>query len=208
MKEPIRGAQERRASGASDEVVETEEPIPSFAESWRLLWKIEVLRRIWYAVPFLAVSLIGFVSLASLLYSDVYRLDELQRGYLAAVVEPFQLLGLAVGARLGTRLFLKSPALIFRLLRWGSFIAAVLAALWAPTRRTSRFAIAAQVLLAGRGSGARPQHHRGVVHGDPAERPRRRGSPSAVVWVLPGLAVLPVIGCHRRSTGGSSWACS
>ena len=62
------------------EVVETEEPIPSFAESWRLLWKIEVLRRIWYAVPFLAVSLIGFVSLASLLYSDVYRLDELQRG--------------------------------------------------------------------------------------------------------------------------------
>ena len=87
-----------------------------------------MLRRIWYAVPFLAVSLVGFVSLAGLLYEDVYNLDELQRGYLAAVVEPFQLLGLAVGARLGTRLFLRDPALIFRFLKWVAIICAVLAA--------------------------------------------------------------------------------
>ena len=78
MREPVRGAQERRSAGASAEAVLTEEPLTSFAESWRLLWKIEVLRRIWYAVPFLAVSLIGFVSIASLMYADVYRLDELQ----------------------------------------------------------------------------------------------------------------------------------
>ena len=117
MKEPVRGAQERRAAGVSEEVVDTEEPQASFSESWRLLWKIEVLRRIWYAVPFLAISLIGFVSLASLVYEEVFGLDELQRGYLAASIEPFQLLGLAVGAKLGTRLFLRSPALIFRFLR-------------------------------------------------------------------------------------------
>ena len=54
----------------------TEEPPPSFAESWRIVWKIESLRRIWYSLPFLAASLIGFASLASLLYDQVFGLDE------------------------------------------------------------------------------------------------------------------------------------
>ena len=192
MKEPIRGAQERRASGASDEVVETEEPIPSFAESWRLLWKIEVLRRIWYAVPFLAVSLIGFVSLASLLYSDVYRLDELQRGYLAAVVEPFQLLGLAVGARLGTRLFLKSPALIFRLLRWVSFIAAVLAAGFAYAPNIA-VAVVFNILLTADLAILLPGILATLSLAIPA-RARAVGFSVASWWAIPGLALLPLIG--------------
>ena len=192
MKEPIRGAQERRASGASDEVVETEEPIPSFAESWRLLWKIEVLRRIWYAVPFLAVSLIGFVSLASLLYSDVYRLDELQRGYLAAVVEPFQLLGLAVGARLGTRLFLKSPALIFRLLRWVSFIAAALAAGFAYAPNIA-VAVVFNVLLTADLAILLPGILATLSLAIPA-RARAVGFSVASWWAIPGLALLPLIG--------------
>ena len=192
MKEPIRGAQERRASGASDEVVETEEPIPSFAESWRLLWKIEVLRRIWYAVPFLAVSLIGFVSLASLLYSDVYRLDELQRGYLAAVVEPFQLLGLAVGARLGTRLFLKSPALIFRLLRWVSFVAAALAAGFAYAPNIA-VAVVFNVLLTADLAILLPGILATLSLAIPA-RARAVGFSVASWWAIPGLALLPLIG--------------
>ena len=41
-----------------------------------MVWKIESLRRIWYALPFLAASLIGFVSLAGLLYDQVFELDE------------------------------------------------------------------------------------------------------------------------------------
>ena len=109
IKDPVQGAQERRAAGASEEVTETEEPPPSFSEAWRLLWKIDVLRRMWYAVPFLAVAIVGFISLAGLLYEEVFDLDELQRGYLAAFVEPFQFIGLALGARLGTRLFLRGP---------------------------------------------------------------------------------------------------
>ncbi len=192
MKEPIRGAQERLASGASAEVVGTEEPIPSFAEAWRLLWKVEVLRRIWYAVPFLAVSLIGFVSLASLLYSDVYRLDELQRGYLAAVVEPFQLIGLAVGARLGTRLFLKDPALIFRLLRWVSFIAAVLAAgfAYAPT---IGIAVVLNIALTADLAILLPGILATLSLAIPA-RARAVGFSVASWWAIPGLAMLPLIG--------------
>lgn len=192
MKEPIRGAQERLAAGASAEVAETEEPVPSFAESWRLLWKIEALRRIWYAVPFLAVSLIGFVSLASLLYSDVYHLDELQRGYLAAVVEPFQLIGLAVGARLGTRLFLKDPALIFRLLRWVSFTAAVLAAgfAYAPT---IWLAVVFNILLTADLAILLPGILATLSLAIPA-RARAVGFSVASWWAIPGLALLPLIG--------------
>ena len=51
-----------------------------------MVWKIESLRRIWYAIPFLAVSIIGFVSLAGLLYDRVYQYDDLQRGILASLV--------------------------------------------------------------------------------------------------------------------------
>lgn len=192
MTEPIRGAQERAAAGASADVIGTEEPVPSFSEAWRLLWKIEVLRRIWYAVPFLAVSIIGFVSLASLLYSDVYRLDELQRGYLAALVEPFQLVGLAVGARLGTRLFLKDPALIFRLLRWVSFVAAGLAAgfAYAPTIGV---AVVFNVLLTADLAILLPGILATLSLAIPA-RARAVGFSVASWWAIPGLALLPLIG--------------
>jgi len=55
LHEPKRGVYERRAAGASEEAAQTEEARPSFAESWRIVWKVETLRRIWYALPFLAV---------------------------------------------------------------------------------------------------------------------------------------------------------
>jgi ABC-type branched-subunit amino acid transport system ATPase component/MFS family permease len=192
MKEPVRGAQERRASGASEDVIATEEPTASFAESWRLLWKIDVLRRIWYAVPFLAVSLIGFVSLASLLYSDVYKLNELQRGYLAAVVEPFQLLGLAVGARLGTRLFLKDPALIFRFLRWVAFTASILAACFA-LAPTIWLAVIFNIALTTDLAILLPGILATLSLAIPA-RARAVGFSVASWWAIPGLALLPLIG--------------
>lgn len=199
MKDPIRGAQERRASGASDAVVETEEPTPSFAEAWRLLWKIDVLRRIWYAVPFLAVSIIGFVSLAGLLYEEVYDVGTLQRGYLAALVEPFQFLGLAVGARLGTRLFLRDPALIFRFLRGVAFSSAILVAcfalapwLWltviANIALTSVLAVLIPGLFATL-SLAIPGRARSV------------GFSIASWWAIPGLALLPLIGWVSDNVG-------
>jgi branched-chain amino acid transport system ATP-binding protein len=192
MREPLRGAQERRASGASEEVAETEEPVPSFAEAWRLLWKIDVLRRIWYAVPFLAVSLIGFVSLAGLLYEEVYSLDELQRGYLAAVVEPFQLLGLAMGARLGTRLFLRDPSLVFRFLKGVAITCAVLAAVFALAPNLV-IAVVANILLTSVLAVLLPGILATLSLAIPA-RARSIGFSVASWWAIPGLALLPLIG--------------
>ena len=54
--EPVRGVQEREAMGMEGEALLTEEPPPSFAESWRMVWKVDSLRRVFYALPFLAAS--------------------------------------------------------------------------------------------------------------------------------------------------------
>ena len=78
----------------SQEIIDTEEESPSFAESWRTAHKVRSLQRIWWSLPFLATSLIGFVTLASLLYEQKFDLDERARGVAAAVSEPFQLVGL------------------------------------------------------------------------------------------------------------------
>jgi hypothetical protein len=61
--------------------------------------------RIWWSLPFLATSLIGFVALASLLYEQKFGLDERARGVAAAIAEPFALVGLVVGARIATKRF-------------------------------------------------------------------------------------------------------
>ena len=192
LREPIRGAQERRAMGASQEAIDTEEPVPSFAEAWRLVWKVEVLRRIWYAIPFLAVSLIGFVSLAGLLYDRVYHYSEFQRGVLASVVEPFQLVGLLVGGRIGTRLIMKDPASVFRFLRWVAFAAAFFALGFALAPNivltvisnillTSSLAILLPGLL-------------GVLSLAIPARARAVGFSVASLWVIPGLVLVPFIG--------------
>jgi branched-chain amino acid transport system ATP-binding protein len=199
MKEPIRGAQERRASGASEEVIETEEAAPSFAEAWRLLWKIEVLRRIWYAVPFLSVAIIGFVSLASLMYEEVYSVDTLQRGYLAACVEPFQFLGLAVGAKLGTRLFLRDPALIFKFLRGVAFTSAVLVACFA-LAPTLWLSILANILLTSVLAILIPGLFSTLSLAIPA-RARSVGFSVASWWAIPGLLILPLIGWVSDNVG-------
>ena len=199
LRDPVRGAQERRAAGAEEEVAQTEEPMPSFAESWRLLWKVEVLRRIWYAVPFLAVAIVGFVSLAGLLYEEVYELDELQRGYLAAVAEPFQFLGLAVGARLGTRLFARDPALVFRFLRGVALTCAALVACFA-LAPTLALTVAAHVLLTSVLAVLLPGLFATLSVAIPG-RARSVGFAIAAWWAIPGLALLPLVGWVADGVG-------
>ena len=108
LREPSRGIQERMAMGVTDALL-TEEPPPSFAEGWRMVWKIESLRRIFFALPFLAASLVGFASLASLLYQQKFGLDVVQRGWVAAAAEPAQLVGLAIGAHVSQQADRQGP---------------------------------------------------------------------------------------------------
>lgn len=198
LKEPIRGIQERRAMGVID-ALETEEPPPSFAEGWRMTWKIESLRRIFYAMPFLAASLIGFSSLAAILYQRKFGLDVVQRGWVATAAEPAQILGLIVGARVGSKLIQKDPGLIIRFLAIvAAFCAALLAVfalvpvLWVTI--LANILIAAS--LAAIGSGI----YSSLSLAIPA-RSRSLGFSMGALWVIPGLLVLPLIGSIADSWG-------
>ena len=199
MREPIRGRWEREAMGASAETVDIEEEPASFAEAWRTCWKIAGLRRIWYALPFLAASLIGFVTLASLFYEEEFGLNEVARGSVAAAVEPLQLVGLIIGAKVATRYVLTDPGRILKFLSWISLAASVLAAIFALAPNIV-VAVAANALITASLAIVGPGILATLSLAIPP-RTRSLGFSIASLWVLPGLIVLPLIGAIGDSWG-------
>ncbi len=192
LREPVRGAQERREVGSAEDVVLTEEAPPSFAEGWRMVWKIPTLKRIWYALPFLASSLLGFVSLASLLYEQQFGLDVRARGLLAAGVEPAQMAGLVIGAIMGTRLMAKDRTLAMGFLSKVTLVVAGALAVFALAPNVA-VAVAANVVITASLAIIAPSLLASLSLAIP---PRARAIGFAVgsLWVIPGLLVLPVIG--------------
>ena len=128
--EPTRGAQERRAMGANEEVIDTEEAPPSLAEAWRMIQKVQSMRRIFSALPFLVPALVGFGLLSNLKYESL-GLDEQARGVVQFVTEPWALIGFFLGARLGMRVLQKNIGGMLRLVGWASAAAALFALLFA-----------------------------------------------------------------------------
>ncbi len=192
LRDPVRGRWERRAAGASQEVVDTEEESPSFAESWRTAHKVRSLQRIWWSLPFLATSLIGFVALAALLYEQEFGLDERERGFAAAIAEPFALVGLVIGARIATRRFAGN---VKGLIRFVASIALVtsLASAGFAFAPSIWIAVALNCVI----SAALAIIGPGVLAAlSLAIPPRARATGFAIgsLWVIPGLAVLPMIG--------------
>lgn len=192
LKEPIRGRYERAAAGGDEEAINTEEAPPSYAEAWRMCWKIETLRRIFIAMPFLAVSLIGFGTLAALLYEEAYGLDERARGIVAATTEPGQIIGLIIGAKVATRLATRDPGLILKFLAITSAIASALALVFALTPNLG-VAIASNVLIALCLAIVGPGILASLSLAIPP-RARAMGFSMASLWILPGLVMLPMIG--------------
>lgn len=199
MKEPIRGAHERRAMGATDEAIATEEEPPSYAEAWRMMWKIESLKRIWFALPFLAASLIGFGTFASLLYDEVFGFDERARGILAAAVEPAGLVGLVIGARIGTRLMARDPGLVLRFLAVTAFFNAGIMVIFAsaPVWWVATGAAAVASLV----NAMFVPTIFAVLSMAIPPRARSLGFSIASLWILPGLIVLPLIGAIGDAWG-------
>src|SRR3954454_7211812 len=199
MREPLRGTFERRAMGASEEAVNTEEIAPSFAESWRIVWKIESLRRIWYSLPFLAVSLIGFSSLASIVYEQLFDLDERARGFVAAAVEPAQLVGLIVGARIATKLMAKGPDQVLRFLSHVAFIVSAALCLFALAPNIY-VAVAMNLVISAVVAILAPGIFAALSLAIPP-RARSMGFSVASLWVIPGLVILPIIGAVGDTFG-------
>ena len=113
LEDPVRGHFERgEAGGGLDSVVDRP---PSFGEAFRTCWDVRTVRRVWMSLPFLALSLIGLVSLTSIFYEDVFDVSEAGRGLIAAVSEPFQLVGILIFIPVSSRLVKRDPALVLRL---------------------------------------------------------------------------------------------
>jgi ABC-type branched-subunit amino acid transport system ATPase component/sugar phosphate permease len=192
MNEPVRGRWERHATGASQDIVDTEEESPSFAESWRTAHKVKSLERIWWSLPFLATSLIGFVTLAALLYDQKFGLDERARGVAAAVAEPFALVGLVIGARIATRRFVGNVKGLIRFVASIAMLTSVASAGFAFSPNVY-VAVALNCVISASLAIIGP----GVLAAlSLAIPPRARATGFAIgsLWVIPGLAVLPVIG--------------
>jgi ABC-type branched-subunit amino acid transport system ATPase component len=184
------------APAALDIPVETP---PSLGEAWRTVWKIGVLRRIFIALPFLAAAIAGFTSLASLQYQETFHLDAVQRAYLIAPIQLFDLLGLAVGAVIATRLARRDIGLVFRMLAVASVIAAGFAVLFAlapnvPLAFVGNAGIDASLAVVGPGvlaslSLAIPSRVRSV------------GFSIGALFILPGFLVLPGVGALGDAFG-------
>jgi ABC-type branched-subunit amino acid transport system ATPase component len=172
---------------------------PSLGEAWRTVWKIGVLRRIFIALPFLAAAIAGFTSLASLQYQETFHLDALQRAYLIAPIQLFDLLGLAVGAMIATRLARRGIGLVFRMLAVASMVAACFAVLFAlapnvPLAFIGNAGIDASLAIVGPGVLA------SLSLAIPA-RVRSVGFSIGALFVLPGFLVLPAVGALGDAVG-------
>ncbi len=107
LTEPRRGAHDGAAA-------DDDEGHLRFRDAMRLLASIPTLRRIWMAIPFLAVLLFAVPNLLSLIYEDVFGLSELERGIIAAAAEPAQIVGVLLAMPYATRLVARDPAALLR----------------------------------------------------------------------------------------------
>ncbi len=193
LREPVRGRFERRAVGVSAEVADTEEEPPSWAESFRIIWQVRSLRRIFYALPFLAIAVVGLLTLGGLYYDEVFNLDERARGFVAAGIEGgAQLVGLVVGIPVVTRLMLKGPGHVVRFLANMSLIVAGGLVVFA-TAPNIGVAIAANAVISGSFFMLIPGIYAVLSLAVPA-KVRAFGFAIGTLWILPGLLLLPVVG--------------
>jgi ABC-type branched-subunit amino acid transport system ATPase component/predicted MFS family arabinose efflux permease len=199
LKEPVRGAFERRAMGASDEAVRTEEAPPSWAESWRIVWQVRTLRRLYAALPFLALAVIGLLTLGSLFYHDVFGLTEVERGLVAGVAEPAQIIGFLIGIPIATRLLARDPGLVLKFLFGVTGLVSVAWVVFAEAPNLP-IAIAANLVISASLGLLVPGIY-SVLSLTIPPKVRAFGFAVAAIWIVPGFLLLPIIGGIADSYG-------
>ena len=199
LKEPIRGYWERKAMGANADTMATEDIPPSFAESWRIVWSVRTLRRIFYSLPFLAMAIVGLASLTSLYYEQVFHLGAADRGFVAALAEPAAFVGLLAGIPFATRLMARDPGLVLKFVAAVGVVAAVAFAIFALTPNLA-IAVAMNIIVAGVIAIVAPGIFASLSLAIPPKI-RSFGFSVASLWVLPGLIILPIIGSVADAWG-------
>ena len=191
LKEPGRGHFEREAADVGMGAADDELP-PSYAEAVRMVWTIASLRRIFVALPFLAASLIGFASLASLQYAETFHLSEYHRAISQIPVQFVELTGVLLGARYTAKAFQVGAAQIFKVLAVAAVASSVLAACFAGAPNVY-IAVMCHALIAGCLVIVGPGVLASLSLAIPP-RARSIGFSIGALWVLPGLAIVPFVG--------------
>lgn len=200
LREPVRGAHERRAAGADEAASLVEDKPESVVETMRVLSRVRTIRRIWWAVPFLAIALFGIPNLLSLVYEDVYGLNSAQRGTIAAGVEPLQVAGVFLAIPWVSKLALRDPGFLLRFVAIVGVVDGVLLVIlaFAPSVWV---AIAMHALLAASIGTLAPAFFALISIVAPA-RVRSASFSTISVFAIPGIALfLPVIGAVSDSVG-------
>jgi ABC-type branched-subunit amino acid transport system ATPase component/predicted MFS family arabinose efflux permease len=192
LRDPVRGHFERQRMGASEAAIATEEAPPSWAESWRIVWQVRTLRRIFAALPFVALSIVGLLTVGSLFYQEIFGLNEVQRGIIAAVAEPAQIAGFFIGIPIATRLMARDPGLVLKFL---AGVTGFIAVVWVAFSQAPNLpvAIGCNILISGSLGLLVPGIYSVLSLAVPP-KVRAFGFAVAAMWIIPGLLLLPVIG--------------
>lgn len=201
LEEPIRGLQDRLAMGGStsaeDHVVP---PTVRVRDTVKTIYKIRTIRRIWLAVPFLSIALVGVTSLLSLVYDEVFGMNAAQRGFIAAGIEPLQIFGVFIAIPWVSRKAMTEPGFLLRFVAiTGVFNGFILAALaYAPH---VSIAIVCNALLSGTIGTLAPAFFAMISIVTPSNI-RAVTFSSITVMGIPGIAIfLPLIGALADSIG-------
>lgn len=200
LREPVRGLHERRAAGADEAAAQIEDPPESVRSTMRILAGVRTIRRIWLAVPFLGVALFGIPNLLALVYEDVFGLNSLERGWIAAGIEPLQIIGVLVAMPYVARVAMRDPGFLLRFVGIVGVADAVFLVVLANAPNVG-VAIAMHALLAGSIGTLAPAFFALLSLVSPA-RVRSAALTTIAVFAVPGIAVfLPVIGAVSDAFG-------
>jgi MFS family permease len=200
LREPIRGAHERRAAGADEHVIATEEEPEKVVATMRALAGVRTIRRIWMAIPFLGIALFGIPNLLSLLYEDVFGVNAAGRGLIAAGVEPLQIAGVFLAMPVVARIAVDRPEFLLRFVAIVGVVDGALLVLLAYAPHVS-VAIGVHALLAASIGTLAPAFFALVSMVAPP-RVRAASFSTMAVFAVPGIAVfLPLIGIASDAVG-------
>lgn len=200
LHEPVRGYHERRAAGVDEAAAQVADAPEGAWATMRVLHNVRTIRRIWMAVPFLAVALFGVPNLLSLIYEDVYGLDSAARGAIAAGIEPLQVLGVFVAMPLVARVAMRDPGFLLRFVAVVGVVDGVLLVILAYAPNVA-VAVAMHALLAASIGTLAPAFFALISIVAPA-RVRAASFSTISVFAIPGIAVfLPLIGQVSDSLG-------
>lgn len=167
--------------------------------SFKSLWGVATLRRLYLAIPFIAFMTIGLGPLMSLYYTDVFDVRVQARGIIQAFDAPFSVLGLIIGASLIDRGILRDAGRALRTIGLAAFFIGlcVLGVAWAPALWVGIgfsyvINVLSPILLTG-----------GIVIVSLTAPPESRASSFAIfeIFSLIGVVALPIVGTVGDSYG-------